>query len=138
MSRRLLHKAYMLKCSQRGSRSTLSLNFSQITKTSLRGEGKRCQRLKDEYFCWWNQQPLKEGRGGGKLLYYPSKINHWKLASRNRNIQFWNRNICNSKYSHYRQNRTLRFVKPGCLVFSGSVRSIVYEAIVFYSSHLAF
>jgi hypothetical protein len=30
------------------------------------------QRLKEEYFCWWNQQPLKEGRG--KLLYYPQKL----------------------------------------------------------------
>jgi hypothetical protein len=42
----------MLKCSQRGSHSTLSLDFSQITQTSLRGEGKRSQGLKEEYFRW--------------------------------------------------------------------------------------
>jgi hypothetical protein len=80
-----------LKCSQRGSHSTLSLDFSQITQTSLRGEWKRSQRLKEEYFHWWNQQPSKEGRG--KLLYYPPTISYWKLASRNWNIRFWNQNI---------------------------------------------
>jgi hypothetical protein len=28
-----------------------------------------------------------------ELLYYLSKTNRWKLASRNRNIRFWNQNI---------------------------------------------
>jgi hypothetical protein len=28
-------------------------------------------------------------REGEKLLYYPPKTSHWKLASRNQNIQFW-------------------------------------------------
>jgi hypothetical protein len=28
-------------------------------------------------------------REGGKLLYYPPKTSHWKLACRNQNIQFW-------------------------------------------------
>jgi hypothetical protein len=61
---------------------------------------------------------------GGKVLYYPPKTSRCKLASRNWNIQFWNRNIQNLKCSRYRQNRTLRFVKTDCLVF--------------HSSHLAF
>jgi hypothetical protein len=39
---------------------------------------------------------------GEKILYYPQKTSHWKLASRNQNI--WN-----FKYSLYRPNRTLRF-----------------------------
>jgi hypothetical protein len=68
MPRRLLHKAQMLKCSQRGSHSTLSLNFSQITQTSLRGEGKMSQRLKEKYFRWWNQHPPKEGGGKDFIL----------------------------------------------------------------------
>jgi hypothetical protein len=71
-------------------------------------------------------------REGGKLLYYPSKTSHRKLASTNRNIQFSNRNIRHLKYSRYRQNRRLRFVKPDCLVFPGSERSAVYEVIVFH------
>jgi hypothetical protein len=62
----------MIKCSQRGSYLTINLDFLQITQISLRGEGKRSQRLKKEYFHWWNQQPSKEGRG--KLLYYPQKL----------------------------------------------------------------
>jgi hypothetical protein len=66
--------------------STLSLNFSQIIQTSLRGKGKRSQRLQEEYFYWWNQHPPKEG--GEKLLYYPPKSSHWKLISRNQNIRF--------------------------------------------------
>jgi hypothetical protein len=53
----------MLKCSQRGSHLTLSLDFSQITQTSLSGEGKKSQKLKEEYFHWWNQQLSKEGGG---------------------------------------------------------------------------
>jgi hypothetical protein len=61
-----------LKYSQRESDSTLSLDFSQIMQTSLRGEGMRSQRLKDECFRWWNQQHSKEGRG--KLLYYLQKL----------------------------------------------------------------
>jgi hypothetical protein len=107
MPRRLLHKAQMLKCSQRASHSTLSLDFLQITQTSLRGEAKKSERLKEEYFRWWNQHPLKEK--GGKAFILPPKNSHWKLANRNRIIQFWNRNIRFLKYSHYRPNQTLRF-----------------------------
>jgi hypothetical protein len=62
----------MLKCSQRESHSIISFNFSQITQTSLIVEGKRSQRLKEEYFCWWNQHPLKEGEGNAFIL--PQKL----------------------------------------------------------------
>jgi hypothetical protein len=48
-----------------------SLDFSQINQTSLRGVGERSQILMDVYFCWWNQQPPKEG--GGELLYMSLK-----------------------------------------------------------------
>jgi hypothetical protein len=114
---------------QRGSHSTLSLDFSQITQTSLRGKGERFQRLKDVYFCWWNQQPPNEG---GKSFYTcPPKTSHWKLASTNRNI--WN-----LKYTHYRNKRTLQFGKLDYLIFPDSVRCVVYEAIVFHLSHLSF
>jgi hypothetical protein len=136
MSRRLIHKAQMLKCSQRGFHSTLSLHFSQITRTSLRGEGKMSQRLKEVYFRWWNQQPSKEGRG--KLLYYSPKTRGWKLANRNRNIRFYNRNIQFLKYSRYRPNWTLRFGNRNIRIFSSFVRAGVYEAIMFHSSYLSF
>jgi hypothetical protein len=125
-----------LKCSQRGSHPTLSLDFSQITQTSLRGEGEMSQRLQKEYFCWWNQQPSKEGRG--KLFILPPKTSRWKLASRNQNIRFWNRNIQFLKYSRYRPNQTLQFGNLNIRFFQGLVRGGVYEAIVFHSSHLGF
>jgi hypothetical protein len=41
----------------------------------------------------------------GELLYYLLKTSCWKLASRNSNFWFWNRNIWNLKYSRYRQNQ---------------------------------
>jgi hypothetical protein len=136
MPQRLLHKAQMLKCSQRGSHSTLSLDFSQITQTSLRGEGRGLKGSRKSIFVGGTS--TLQRREGEKLLYYPPKTSYLNLASRNWNIRFSNRNIWNLKYSHYRQNRTLRFVKMGCLIFPGSVRSVVYEAIVFHSSHLGF
>jgi hypothetical protein len=129
MPQRLLHKAQTLKCSQRGCHSTISLNFSQITQTSHRGEGKRSQRLKEEYFCWWKQHRPK--KGGGKFLYYPPKTSRWKLASRNRNNHFL-------KYSRYRPNRTLWLGNQNIRFFQGLVRGGVYEAIMFHSSHLGF
>jgi hypothetical protein len=49
------------------------LDFSQITQTSLSGEGKRSQRLKEEYFYWWNQHPPKEG-GGKVFIPSPKKL----------------------------------------------------------------
>jgi hypothetical protein len=113
-----------------------TLNFSQINQTSLRDIGEMSQRINDAYFYWWNQQPPKEG--GGKAFILSPKNSHWKLASRNQNIQFWNRNIQNLKYSHYRANRTLRFENRNILFFQGLVRGGVYEVIVFHSSHLDF
>jgi hypothetical protein len=64
----------------------------------------------------------------GKLLYYPPKTSHWKLASRNWNIRFL-------KYSRYRPNRTLQFGHRNIQFFQGLVRG---ESIVFHSSHLGF
>jgi hypothetical protein len=60
----------MLKCSKRGTHSTLRMDFSQITQTSLRGEGKRYQRLKEEYFHWQNQQHSKEGMEKAFILSF--------------------------------------------------------------------
>jgi hypothetical protein len=61
----------------------------------------------------------------------PSQTSHWKLVSKNWNIQ-------NLNYTRYRQNQTIRFGKPDCPIFPGSVRHEVYVAIVFHSSHLGF
>jgi hypothetical protein len=54
-------------------------------------------------------EPASSKGGRGKLLYYPPKTSRWKLASRSRNIQFWNQNIWFLKYIRYRSNRTLWF-----------------------------
>jgi hypothetical protein len=63
---------------------------------------------------------------GGKLLYYSPKNSHWKLASRNWNIRFWNRNIRFLKYSRYRAIRILRFGNRNIQFFQGLVRGGVY------------
>jgi hypothetical protein len=70
-------------------------------------------------------------REGESFYTYPHKTSSWELASRNWNIQ-------KLKYSRYRKNWTLRFRKPDYLIFHGSVIYVVYEDIVFYSSHLGF
>jgi hypothetical protein len=70
-------------------------------------------------------------REGESCFTCPLKTSRWKLASKNRNIQ-------NLKYSRYRENQTLLFEKPDCLIFHGLVRCVVYEDIVFHSSHLSF
>jgi hypothetical protein len=57
-------------------------------------------------------------REGEKLLYYPPKTSHWKLASKNWNIRFWNWNIRFLKYSRYRLNQTLRFENQNIRFFS--------------------
>jgi hypothetical protein len=93
--------------SQSGSYSISNLDLSQITQTSQRGVGEMSQRLSDECFRWWNQQPPKEG--GEKLVYCPPITSRWKLASRNQNIRFQNRNIQNLKYSYCRPNRNIWF-----------------------------
>jgi hypothetical protein len=111
---RLLGKAQVL--TKRISLNPI-LDFSQIIQTSLRGVGDGSQRLYDEYFQWWNQQ-LPKGEGE-KLLYYSLKTSHWKLASRNRKIRFWNRNIQFLKYSSYKANRTVRFGKQNIRFFPG-------------------
>jgi hypothetical protein len=108
----------------------LAWTYHKSHKPHFRGEGKRSQSLKEEYFHWWNQQPLKEGKRG-KLLYYPSKTSRWKLASKNWNIRFL-------KYSRYRPNRALQFGNRNIRLFEGLVRDGVYKAIVFHSSHLKF
>jgi hypothetical protein len=82
---------------------------------------------------------LVASKGGrGKLLYLPPKTSHWELSSRNWNIRFWKWNIWNLNYSCYSLNQTHRFGKPEHLIFQGSERCVVYEAIVFHSSHLDF
>jgi hypothetical protein len=78
-------------------------------------------------------------RSEGESFYTcPPKTSRWELISRNWNIRFENRNIQNWKYSCYRKNRILQFGKPNCLVFLGSVRYVVYEAIVFSLISLGF
>jgi hypothetical protein len=62
----------MLKCSQRGSHSIISFDFSQITQTSLIVEGKRSQRLKEEYFVGGTNTLQRRERE--MLLYYPQKL----------------------------------------------------------------
>jgi hypothetical protein len=87
------------------------------------------QRLNDVYFCWWNQQPPKEGGGG--FYTCPSKNSRWKLASRNQNIRFWKPE--HPKFEIYPLQKKL-----DCLIFPDSARCVVYEAIMFHSSHLDF
>jgi hypothetical protein len=62
------HKDYYtkLKCSQRGSHSTLSLDFSQITQTSLRCGGRG---LKGSMMCFSLMEPATSKVGREKLLY---------------------------------------------------------------------
>jgi hypothetical protein len=71
----------------------ISLNrnsdFLQIIETSPSGVGRAHKGLKMSMVRWFYQKDPKEG--GGKLLYFTQKISHWKLASKNWNIQFWNR-----------------------------------------------
>jgi hypothetical protein len=59
----LLHEAQVLNCPQGGFSLNPNLDSSQITQTSPRGVGERSQRLRDEYFHGWHQQPPNEGRG---------------------------------------------------------------------------
>jgi hypothetical protein len=70
-------------------------------------------------------------REGEAFILAPPKTSCWELANKNQNIR-------NLNYTRYRQNRTIRFGKPACPVFSGSVRCEVYVATVFHSSPLRF
>jgi hypothetical protein len=126
MPQRLLHKAQVLT-----KRISLNhnLDFSQITQTSLRGVGESSQRIMGWVLSLVEPAASKGRRG--KLLYLPPKSSRWKLANRNWNI--WNLN-----YSCYSLNRTLRFGKPEHSIFLGLKRCVVFEVIVFHSSHLGF
>jgi hypothetical protein len=139
---RMFHKAQVLKSSNAQithKEESLNPNFeflinhSNLTK---RCWGELTKALGMSIFV--GRTSSLQRREGWIFYTYPPKTSHWKLASKNWNIWFWNRNIQNLKYSCYRQYRTLRFGKPDCLIFPGSVRCIVYEAIVFHSSHLGF
>jgi hypothetical protein len=79
----------------------------------------------------------KGGRGKGFILI-PQKLAVGNLPVEIGTSKIGNRNIRNLKYSHDRKNQTLQFRKLDCLVFPGSVRCVVYEAIIFHSSHLSF
>jgi hypothetical protein len=129
----LLHKAQVL--TKRNSLNT-NLDLLQITQTLLRGVGESSQRLMGWVFSLVEPATSKGGRGN--FYTYLPKTSHWKLASRNQNIRFYNWNIQNLNYSHYSSNRTLRFVKPEHPIFQGSVRCAVYKVIMFHSSHLGF
>jgi hypothetical protein len=63
----------MLKCSQRGSHSTLSLDFSQITHTSLRGEGKRSKKAQGRIFSLVEPAALEGGKGR-RFYTIPQKL----------------------------------------------------------------
>jgi hypothetical protein len=127
-----------LKCSNHSQRGIsqpklgFGINHSNLTN--------RCWGELTKALGWeFSLVELVGLKGGKGEAFKPSpKTNHWKLASRNWNIRFWNRNIWNLKYSRYRKNWTLWFGKPYCLVFPSSVRSVVYKAIVFHSSRLGF
>jgi hypothetical protein len=100
----------------------------------VKGEVSRAQ---GRVFSFLELATLKAGKGGS-FYTIPQKTSRWKLASRNLNIRFWNRNIWFLKYSCYRPNRTLCFGNRNIRFFQDLVRAGVYEAIVFHSSHLGF
>jgi hypothetical protein len=102
-----------------------------FTQTSQRGVGRSSQRLENEFGPLVLPVASKGGRVEAFILAPPPKTSHWELASKNQNIQ-------NLNHSRYRQNRNLRFGKPDCPIFPGLVSCVVYEAVVFHSSHLGF
>jgi hypothetical protein len=129
-----------LKCSNHSQRRISQpklgflINHSNLNK---RCRGKLTKALGMSIFIGGTSS-LQKSEGGEAFILAPQKLVIGKLASKNRNIWFWNRNIRNFKYSCYRQNWTLRFGKPDCLIFPSSVRCVVCVIIVFHSSHLGF
>jgi hypothetical protein len=107
MSWRLLHKTQVLNSLKKGiSQHKLEfiINHSNLTK---RCWGELTKALGWEFSL--DEPTTSKGGRGKTFIFVPQKTSHWKLASKNRNIQFWNRNIRLLKYSHYMPNWTLRF-----------------------------
>jgi hypothetical protein len=131
MPQRLLHKAQVLKSLTKRNLSTQTWISHKSLKPHKQVLGRAHKGFRDEYFCWWNHHPPTKGGGSFYTCPPPPKTSCWELANKNQNIR-------NLNYTRYRQNRTIRFGKPACPVFSGSVRCEVYVATVFHSSHLRF
>jgi hypothetical protein len=128
----------MLKCSKSQKEDLTQpkhrflTNHSNLTKRCW----ERSQMLRIGYVSWMAPAPSKGGRGEAFIL--APQTSCWKLASKNWNIQFWNRNTQNLKYSRCSPNQMLRCEKSEYSVFLGSERGKMCEAIVFHSSHLGF
>jgi hypothetical protein len=60
-------------------------------KPQLEMKGRGFKGSRKSIFIGGISNPQK--REGWECLYYPPETSRWKLASRNRNIRFWNRNI---------------------------------------------
>jgi hypothetical protein len=84
-----------LKCSS-AHREDLTQPLAWISHKSLKPhlevKGRGLKGSRKSIFIGGTSSPQRR-EGGGELLYYPLKTSHWKLASRNWNIRFWNRNI---------------------------------------------
>jgi hypothetical protein len=136
MPQRLLHKAQVLKSLTKRNLSTQAWSYHKSLKPHKEVLGRAHKGFRKSVFVG-GTSIFQKGEGE-KLLYLPPKTSHWKLASKNWNIRFWNRIIQNLKYSRYRENRTLRFENQNILFSQGLVRGGVYKAIVFHSSYLSF
>jgi hypothetical protein len=127
-----------LKCSNHSQRGISQPKLGFLTDHSnliKRCWGELTKTLGMSIFVGGTTSPQR--REGGRFYTYPTKTRCWELAIKTRISSF---GIGTSRIwiIALQANRTLRFGKPDCTVFSGSVICVVYEAIVFHPSHLGF
>jgi hypothetical protein len=129
----------VLKYSNHSQRGISQPKLGFITNHSNLTKGCKGELTKDlgRVFSLVEPTPFKGGRGKDFILV-PQNLAIENYLVETETDGFGNQNIQNLKYSRYRKNWTLWFRKPDCLIFSGSARCVVYEAIVFHSYHVGF